>query len=263
MSIENYVTAFSFHRNPEPVGNPLTALCLLQPPNQIFLPFFRKNGIILYKGRNSMGFPVYDYRTDIRNVLVTPQIRSRFLKMEPGQSAQLHSHDLGHEIFLILEGRVEFTIDGETEELGPGQMCVALVDEPHSVRVLGDEPMTMYLSVTPHIHPTHTPRADSGERLPHNFASARAYDVEPDVQISVSELVTRQIHASQLLAELTETCAAVQQEMGAQLTEALASGDTAAAEAARKAMWEALYPVYRAVSELGDVWNALAPRATP
>ena len=41
-----------------------------------------------------MGFPVYDYRTDIRNVLVTPQIRSRFLKMEPGQSAQLHSHDL-------------------------------------------------------------------------------------------------------------------------------------------------------------------------
>lgn len=65
-----------------------------------------------------------------------------------------------------------------------------------------------------------------------------------------------------LLAELTETCAAVQQEMGAQLTEALASGDTAAAEAARKAMWEALYPVYRAVSELGDVWNTLAPRAT-
>ena len=209
-----------------------------------------------------MGFPVYDYRTDIRNVLVTPQIRSRFLKMEPGQSAQLHSHDLGHEIFLILEGRVEFTIDGESEELGPGQMCIALADQPHSVRVLGDEPITMYLSVTPHIHPTHTPRAESGERLPHNFVSARAYDVEPDMQISVPELVTRQIHAAQLLAELTETCAAVQQEMGAQLTEALASGDTAAAESARKAMWEALYPVYRAVSELGDVWNTLAPRAT-
>ena len=91
-----------------------------------------------------MGFPVYDYRTDVRNVLVTPQIRSRFLKMEPGQSAQLHSHDLGHEIFLILEGRVEFEIDGETEALGPGQMCIALADQPHTVRVLGDEPMTMY-----------------------------------------------------------------------------------------------------------------------
>ena len=207
-----------------------------------------------------MGFPVYDYRTDVRNVLVTPQIRSRFLKMEPGQSAQLHSHDLGHEIFLILEGRVEFEIDGETEELGPGQMCVALVDQPHTVRVLGDEPMTMYLSVTPHIHPTHTPRTDDGERLPHNFASARAYDVELDMQVSVSELVARQSHAAQLLAELTQTCAAVQQEMGNQLKTALAEGDADAATAARKAMWEALYPVYKATAELANVWNALAPR---
>ena len=207
-----------------------------------------------------MGFPVYDYRADVRNVLVTPQIRSRFLKMEPGQSAQLHSHDLGHEIFLILEGRVEFEIDGETEELGPGQMCVALADQPHTVRVLGDEPMTMYLSVTPHIHPTHTPRTEAGERLPHNFASAQAYDVEPDMQVSVSELVARQNHAAELLAELTQTCAAVQQEMGNQLKAALAEGDADAATAARKAMWEALYPVYKATAELADVWNALAPR---
>ena len=209
-----------------------------------------------------MGFPVYDYRTDVRNVLVTPQIRSRFLKMEPGQSAQLHSHDLGHEIFLILEGRVEFEIDGETEELGPGQMCVALADQPHTVRVLGDEPMTMYLSVTPHIHPTHTPRTEEGERLPHNFMPAHAYDVEPDMQVSVSELVARQIHAAELLAELTQTCAAVQQEMGAQLKTALAEGDADAATAARKAMWEALYPVYKATAELADVWNTLAPRVS-
>ena len=209
-----------------------------------------------------MGFPVYDYRTDIRNVLVTPQIRSRFLRMEPGQSAQLHSHDLGHEIFLILEGRVEFEIDGETEELGPGQMCVAIADQPHTVRVLGDEPMTMYLSVTPHIYPTHTPRTEEGERLPHNFALPRAYDVEPDMQVSVAELVARQIDAAQLLEELTRTCAAVQQEMGTQLKAALAEGDADAATAARKAMWEAIYPVYKAVAELGDVWNALAPRVT-
>ena len=66
-----------------------------------------------------MSFAVYDYRTDIRNVLVTPQIRSRFLRMEPGQMAQRHSHDLGHEIFLILQGQCEFEIDGETAVLGP------------------------------------------------------------------------------------------------------------------------------------------------
>ena len=50
-----------------------------------------------------MAFQVYDYREDIRNILVTPQIRSRFLKMDVGQVNRSHSHDLGHEIFLILQ----------------------------------------------------------------------------------------------------------------------------------------------------------------
>ena len=113
-----------------------------------------------------MSFAIYDYHNDedIRNVLVTPQIRSRFLRMEPGSVADIHSHDLGHEIFLILEGRVIFEIGDGVEKLGPGQMCVALADEVHRVRVIGDEPMIMYLSVTPHIHPTHTPRTEDGER---------------------------------------------------------------------------------------------------
>ena len=103
-----------------------------------------------------MPLEIFDYRTDIRNLLVTPHIRSRFLRMEPGQVANRHSHDLGHEIFLILQGRAHFEVDGEEAELGPGQLCVARVDEPHQVRVVGDEPMVMYLSVTPHVQPTHT-----------------------------------------------------------------------------------------------------------
>ncbi len=209
-----------------------------------------------------MGFTVYDYRKDVRNVLVTPQIRSRFLKMEPGQRAELHSHDLGHEIFLILEGRVEFEIDGERQELGPGQMCVALADQPHRVRVLGDEPMTMYLSVTPHIHPTHTPRAEDGNRLPHNFMPPRAYNVEPDLDVSISDLVSRQIEVTRCLAELTQTCVTIQEEIGHQFQDAVDSADEETLISARKAMWEALYPVFRVVSELGEVWNELAPRMT-
>ena len=67
-----------------------------------------------------MRFEVYDYRDDVRNVLVTPQLRSRFIRMEAGFVAEPHSHDLGHEVFLVLEGRAEFDIDGEKEVLGPG-----------------------------------------------------------------------------------------------------------------------------------------------
>ena len=53
------------------------------------------------------------------------------MRMEVGFVAQPPSHDLGHEVFLVLEGRAEFDIDGEKELLGPGQMCVALVDQLH------------------------------------------------------------------------------------------------------------------------------------
>ena len=209
-----------------------------------------------------MSFPIYDYRTDVRNVLVTPHIRSRFLRMEPGQKADLHSHDLGHEVFLILEGRAEFTIDGEIGELGPGQMCIALVDQAHSVRVVGDEPMTMYLSVTPHIQPTHTGRTEKGGRHPLRFAPSSAYDVEVDESVSAEQLIDRHVEAAQTLAQVAQTAADTQRTGGAQLKAALAAGGGRAAEDARTAMWEALLKTFQSAYELADLWNELAPRVT-
>jgi quercetin dioxygenase-like cupin family protein len=207
-----------------------------------------------------MSFPIYDYRTDIRNVLVTPQIRSRFLRMQPGQVAHLHSHDLGHEVFLVLAGRAVFEIDGAAQELGPGQMCAVLADQPHSVRVVGDEPMTMYLSVTPHVQPTHTGRTPEGERLPHRFMPNSAYDVETDTTVATPDLIDRHVAAARMLAAAAQTSATVQQAIAAQLKQALADGDNATAAEARKAMWEAIYATYQSVNALADIWNELAPR---
>lgn len=207
-----------------------------------------------------MGFPVYDFRTDVRNILVTPQIRSRFLRMEPGQESQGHTHDLGHEIFLILSGRCEFTIDGETEELGPGQMCVALVDQMHSVRVIGDEPMTMYLSVTPHVQPTHTFWTDDGAKQPPRFALHSAYDVTVDNSVTVDDLLTHQIAAAQVVATAAQTVAQVQAEQAAAYRQAIARGDTDAAIAARTAMWDAISELHTRLFALDNVWNELAPR---
>jgi quercetin dioxygenase-like cupin family protein len=213
-----------------------------------------------------MAIPVYDFRTDVRNVLVTPQIRARFLRMEPGQEAALHSHDLGHEIFLVLAGRAEFEVatdgspPGETVVLGPGQMCAVLADQPHRVRVVGDEPMTMYLSVTPHVQPTHTGRTEEGGRLPLRFMPSRAYDLEEDESVPLADLLDRQVAAAEAVASAAQECAEVQRAMAARLAEALAAGNAAAAAAARAAMWEAVYAVYRSVSAMAEVWNGLAPR---
>ena len=69
-----------------------------------------------------MGFEVYDCRRDIRNILVRPQVRARFCRLEPGTGSldAWNTHDLGDEIFIILSGRVELKINGEVKEVGPG-----------------------------------------------------------------------------------------------------------------------------------------------
>jgi hypothetical protein len=199
-----------------------------------------------------MGFPIYDFRTDVRNILVTPQIRSRFLRMEPGQISQGHTHDLGHEIFLILSGHCEFTIDGESEVLGPGQM--------HSVRVVGDEPMTMYLSVTPHIQPTHTFWLADGVKDAPRFAPHSAYDIAVDSGVSNDELLQQHVDAAQTVAVTAQTFAQVQSEQAAAYQQAIGQGDVAAATAARAAMWDALSALHSQLFALDDNWNELAPR---
>lgn len=211
-----------------------------------------------------MPFDVYDFRTDVRNIVVTPEIRGRFLRMEPGEVASRHSHDLGHEIFLILDGQCEFEIDGERAVLGPGQACFARRDQMHQVRVVGDRPMTMYLSVTPHIDPTHTfwtadPK-EGGQKQPPRYGGWRSRDRDgiADPEASVSELVDRQVEAARRLAEIAGQCADAQRHHGDALKRATDGGDSAAARACLDALWNELFPMFRAASALAEAWNDVA-----
>ena len=54
-----------------------------------------------------MPIEVYDYRRDVRNLVIMPEIRSRFMRMEPGAVSPGHTHDLGQEVFLVLERELE------------------------------------------------------------------------------------------------------------------------------------------------------------
>ena len=125
-----------------------------------------------------MPIEVFDFRTDLRNVYVSPKLRGRFLRHEPGEVGPFHSHDVGDELFLILGGQCEFEIDGERAVLGPGQLCVARAGQKHEVRVVGDEPMTMFLVVAPHIEPTHTFWEADGSPRPaqYNLTTADEHD---------------------------------------------------------------------------------------
>ncbi len=206
-----------------------------------------------------MSFTVYDYRTDVRNVVITPEIRSRFMRMEPGTVAARHSHDLGHEVFLILEGQAEFEIDGERAVLGPGQMCFARADQMHQVRVVGDTPMTLYLSVTPHIEPTHTRWDGRGQKLPPRYGTATGAERanRPGPGQPSAALIDRHIVASKALAAAAAANDAAQEREGAVLRRALDAGDADAAKAAVDAMWQHVYRTYKSVQALEAAWNEL------
>lgn len=209
-----------------------------------------------------MSFEVYDYRTVNRNVLVTPEIRARLYHMKPGQVDRRHSHDLGHEIFLILEGRAEFNINGTIKEVGPGQMCVALADEIHQVRnLLPDKPTIMYLSVTPHIQPTHTGRDDQDRKMPPHFNPNVNYDDPSDEATPVTQLLDQDLAALRQVAEAAAQAVSVHEEQAAALRAARDAGDADSAVAARNAMWDAVYSLHKQLYAHGDVWNELGPRA--
>ena len=176
-----------------------------------------------------MGLPIYDFRKDIRNVLVTPQIRSRFMQLDPGAYAEPHSHDLGHEIFIVMQGRAIFEIDGESGELGPGQMCVALVDQPHSIQVTSDEPMIMYLSVTPHIVPTHTTWDSEGRKLPYTFGPPANYDKEPSAA-ATPEVAAQFASSVEAVSEAATAAAHQVRRLSESLAEAAGQGNAASGQ---------------------------------
>ena len=208
-----------------------------------------------------MSLEVFDVRHDLKNLFVSPQIRARFMQMQPGEVSKWHSHDLGHEIFLVLKGKALFEIGDESEELEPGQLCVANVDQPHRVTVLGDEPMTMYLSVTPHVQPTHTFLDRDGERLHTRFMPSSAYDVDTDTRTPMEELINRFVDMSDEFSQMVQAAAQEQRMTGARLTRALSSNNLDAVDSQREAMWFALYRVYHKLDELTSLWNTVAPRA--
>ena len=208
-----------------------------------------------------MPFEVYDFREVNKNVLTTPEIRARLYHMEPGQVDRLHSHDLGHEMFLILEGKAEFMIAGHTEVLEAGQLCIALADEIHQVRnLLPDRRTVMFLSVTPHIQPTHTGRDPDGSVHPPQFRTNTFYDDVDDTR-PIADLLGEFVHGAEALAAEARQAAAAHAQQAKNWRQAHAAEDQESAVTARNTMWNAVRSLHTNLFKLDLLWNRLAPRA--
>ena len=210
-----------------------------------------------------MPIEVFDFRRDVKNVYIAPTVRGRFLRMEPGEIGPRHSHDLGDELFLILAGRCEFEIEGERAVLSPGELCVARANQLHEVRVVGDEPMTMFLTVTPHLEPTHTFWDERGEKLPPVYALAtraeRRAAGEPAGEIA--DLARSFADAARALAAAAQAHAAAQQDSIGRLSAAL-DGDAADGKSALDEVWYHLATIYAPLRAMESHWNELAARVS-
>lgn len=221
-----------------------------------------------------MAIRVYDYRNDIRNLEIMPEIRSRFIYLEPHEVHSRHSHDLGHEVFLVLDGHVRFDVAGETVDLLPGQFCLVRANELHQASNPDDVPATMYLSVTPHIEPTHTFWDDHGQKLPPRYggstAKERAERTAPGP--NAGELAERQQEALRALVTAVDAAADDHEQLLGQLLQQLSAASDAAHESTAQhaagkatldALWLRLFPIFRDTAALAGVWNELAAAATP
>jgi hypothetical protein len=120
--------------------------------------------------------------------------------------------------------------------------------------------MIMYLSVTPHILPTHTFWNEDGTKKPPRFAPHSAYDVAVDNSVTVDELLTQQAAAAQVVATAAQKAVQVQAQQAEAYRQAITHNDQAAAIAARNAMWDAISELHTRLFAMDDIWNELSPR---
>lgn len=211
-----------------------------------------------------MSIQVWDYREHIQNLVATPEIRARFNRINPNSPPQYHSHDLGGEIFLVLDGEVTFDVEGEIVVCRAGQAIYVRPHLKHRVYNQGDRPATYYLSVTPHVEPTHTQYDDQMQRRPPRYGVWRgAGDPSPRSTSSNDELADALVAEAEELARLAEQAAAALRRKAGALKAAGRASDAAAAKEAVDGMWEAAYPMLRQVRAFEATWNQLAPRVMP
>lgn len=198
-----------------------------------------------------MSIQVYDYRVDLQNLVVRPEGRARFRQVELGPVPARHSHDLGGETFLVMDGQIEFTVEDEHVVCTPGQLVYVPPRTKHAVRAVGDRPGAIFLSVTPHVEPTHTFYDDSGECLPPRYGVWReAGGGDPLPTASPAELLDR----------YRETAARLQQLTTSNLEAIDGRSGRSVSKQTVDELWAALFPVLDQVRTLERAWNELAPR---
>ncbi len=79
---------------------------------------------------------------------VTPECSLRLLKLTRDKFVHLHHHHKTAQIYFVLEGTAQVTMDRETVELKPRQVLRVPIDALHSIRTEG-QALVLSISIPP------------------------------------------------------------------------------------------------------------------
>jgi mannose-6-phosphate isomerase-like protein (cupin superfamily) len=84
----------------------------------------------------------------IRTARVIDEARSAFrfidlTEIPPGSAVGVHTHADDEEVYVIISGRGRMMLDGDTFEVGPGDVIRNLPRGTHGLTNAGNEPLTM------------------------------------------------------------------------------------------------------------------------
>ncbi len=80
-----------------------------------------------------------------------PEIGFRKRVLHPGAAIGYHLHDgsepgLGDEVYYIVSGHGELTLDGKKQEIGPGTAILTRLGSSHGLRQLGSEDLVILMA---------------------------------------------------------------------------------------------------------------------
>jgi len=68
---------------------------------------------------------------------------------EPGQSQEVHTHDVADKFYVVLSGNATFSVDGTDYEAGPGDLILAPAGVTHGVARVQDRTVVLVAMAPP------------------------------------------------------------------------------------------------------------------
>jgi len=86
------------------------------------------------------------------DVVSSPRLVCGLNCFEPGQAQKVHAHPGADKLYLVMEGRGEFSVGGEKRSLGRGDLLYVPENVPHGVTNTSAGRLVVAIVITPNPH---------------------------------------------------------------------------------------------------------------